>query len=279
MYKGFNLSVSEFDKVYYLQNDKSFTSTLHSNRTEIQKSLSSALLSDGALDGSKLKEVWFPNIQEVDVFISHSHSDIKKAEALANWLYEKFRLRSFIDSHVWGYANDLLREIDDKYAYQSSSSTYNYQIRNITTSHVHMMLSAALTEMIDKTECLFFINTDNAIENIQINGQDEDRTSSPWIMSELATSNTIRKHLDRPEIIMESIVGNESFKAMNDSASVPKIYHKAPTEHLTKIDVRKLSDFYEKNRGETGKNTLTLMYNQLAGDNLKIASKSNSNIW
>ncbi|WP_207224029.1 hypothetical protein [Vibrio vulnificus] len=279
MYKGFNLNVSDVDKIYYLQNNKSFTTILQSNKAEIQKSLSAALLSDGSLDGNKLKEVWFPNIQEVDVFISHSHSDIEKAEALANWLYEKFKLRSFIDSHVWGYANNLLREIDDKYAYQKSLNTYNYQIRNITTSHVHMMLSAALTEMIDKTECLFFINTENAIENIQIDGQDEDRTSSPWIMSELATSNTIRKHLNRPEIIMESIVGNESFKAMNDSASVPKIYHKAPTEHLTKIDVNTLSAFYERNRGESGEDVLTLMYNELAGDKLKIASKSNFNVW
>lgn len=279
MYKGFNLNVSDVDKNHYLQNNKSFTTILQSNKAEIQKSLSAALLSDGSLDGNKLKEVWFPNIQEVDVFISHSHSDIEKAEALANWLYEKFKLRSFIDSHVWGYANNLLREIDDKYAYQKSLNTYNYQIRNITTSHVHMMLSAALTEMIDKTECLFFINTENAIENIQIDGQDEDRTSSPWIMSELATSNTIRKHLNRPEIIMESIVGNESFKAMNDSASVPKIYHKAPTEHLTKINVNTLSAFYERNRGESGEDVLTLMYNELAGDKLKIASKSNFNVW
>ncbi|WCP83308.1 hypothetical protein PQE20_17975 [Vibrio harveyi] len=279
MYKGFNLNVSDVDKIHYLQHNKSFTTILQSNKAEIQKSLSAALLSDGSLDGNKLKEVWFPNIQEVDVFISHSHSDIEKAEALANWLYEKFKLRSFIDSHVWGYANNLLREIDDKYAYQKSLNTYNYQIRNITTSHVHMMLSAALTEMIDKTECLFFINTENAIENIQIDGQDEDRTSSPWIMSELATSNTIRKHLNRPEIIMESIVGNESFKAMNDSASVPKIYHKAPTEHLTKINVNTLSAFYERNRGESGEDVLTLMYNELAGDKLKIASKSNFNVW
>ncbi|EJG1068389.1 toll/interleukin-1 receptor domain-containing protein [Vibrio parahaemolyticus] len=276
MYKGFNLNISNTDKTHHLKNNNLFTSNLHKNKVEIQNTLSAALLGDGALDGSKLKEVWFPNIQEVDVFISHSHSDIKQAEALANWLYEKFGLRSFIDSHVWGYANDLLRKLDNKYAYQKSLNTYNYQIRNITTSHVHMMLSAALTEMIDKTECLFFINTENAIENIQIDGQDEDRTSSPWIMSELATSNTIRKHLDRPELIMESIVGAEKFKA---SASVPKIYHKAPTEHLTKINVQQLSDFYNRNRGETGQNALTLMYNQLAGDKLKIVSKSNFNVW
>jgi len=36
---------------------------------------------------------------------------------------------------------------------------YDYELRNYTTSHVHMMLSTALTEMIDNTECIMFYNT------------------------------------------------------------------------------------------------------------------------
>lgn len=41
--------------------------------------------------------------------------------------------------------------------------TYDYNLRNYTTSHVHMMLATALTEMIDNTECIMFYNTPNSV--------------------------------------------------------------------------------------------------------------------
>lgn len=75
-------------------------------------------------------------------------------------------------------------------------------MRNYTTSHVHSMLSSALAEMIDSSECLIFFNTPNSIYlNDEIksktNGQS---TFSPWIYHELSISGMIRKK--KPERLL-----------------------------------------------------------------------------
>ena len=62
-----------------------------------------------------------------------------------------------------GYCDDLLRQIDNEHCKKEDGKTYDYNLRNYTTSHVHMMLSTALTEMIDKTECIMFYNTPNSV--------------------------------------------------------------------------------------------------------------------
>ncbi|MGL5262686.1 MAG: hypothetical protein ACRC9P_09930, partial [Bacteroides sp.] len=124
---------------------------------------------------------------------------------LAGWLKNTFGLTVFIDSCVWGHSNDLLKEIDTNYCYQSESKVYNYQKRNYSTSHVHMMLSVALTQMIYNTECLFFLNTPNSITPKSIISQSE----SPWIYSEIATTRLIKLRKPR-EHRVESVVGSYS---------------------------------------------------------------------
>lgn len=150
---------------------------------------------NGEIDGTALKEHWF-GITQADVFLSHSHKDINKVKAFAGWLYNSFGLKSFIDSCTWGYANDLLRLLDNKYCWNAGSKTYNYDLRNHTTSHVHVMLSTALTEMIDTTECLMFYNTPNSIkisEEIKNTKDGREReTDSPWIYHELSIGSMIR---------------------------------------------------------------------------------------
>lgn len=190
MYRGFNL---------LLNNDVGFLGSfldlegvalpfLSMQRRQIERTLNSFLCPDGSLNGSKMKANWFPQIN-ADIFISHSHEDEQLAIALAGWLHEKFGLVSFIDSCIWGYANDLLQMIDNSYCYNELTGGYDYSKRNYSTSHVHMMLSVALTQMIDKTECLFFLNTPNSISS----NPDANQTGSPWIYSEISTSQLIRK--------------------------------------------------------------------------------------
>lgn len=129
---------------------------------EVQDCLSEYITEEGIINGTALKEHWF-SITKKDIFISHSHKDINKVKAFAGWLKSCFGLEAFIDSCSWGYCDDLLNKIDKKYCYNPKSKTYNYDLRNYTTSHVHMMLSTALTEMIDNTECIIFFNTPNSI--------------------------------------------------------------------------------------------------------------------
>lgn len=188
MYRGFNLRLKEesLNNEFQEQN-KGFldNSKVKQNiRTQFEKYLDAR----GKLDGTKMQEDWFPTVN-AHVFISHSHQDEILAGLLANRLFEQFGIISFIDSFVWGYADELLKTIDDKYCLKDDERTYSYQTRNYSTSHVHMMLATALTKMIDKTECIIFLNTPNSVVSDGI----VNRTYSPWIYHEIATTNTIRR--------------------------------------------------------------------------------------
>ena len=163
MYTKFNYSPSGY--FYNSEINRHFTKGIElfsAHEKEVQDCLSEYITEDGIINGTALKEHWF-SISKKDVFISHSHCDINKVKAFAGWLYDCFELEAFIDSCSWGYCDDLLKKIDKKYCYKPKTDTYDYQLRNYTTSHVHMMLSTALTEMMDNTECVIFFNTPNSI--------------------------------------------------------------------------------------------------------------------
>ncbi len=194
MYRGFNIKMA-FEEDSFYQKGRTLNAQ---NKLQIKRTLDSFVSADGSLNGSKMQANWFPQV-EADIFISHSHKDEKMAITLAGWLSEKFGLSTFIDSCIWGYSNDLLKLIDNKHCLNPGGETYSYQKRNYSTSHVHMMLSTALNMMIDKAECLFFLNTPNSITTSDIIGN----TESPWIYSEIAMSQLVRKkplREYRPEI-------------------------------------------------------------------------------
>lgn len=143
---------------------------------------------NGVLDASKIWDTWFPELK-ADVFISHSSRDVENARKMASWLYSVFGIKSFIDSEVWGFADDLLAEVDKKYAKnENKENSYIYEKRNATTANVHMILTYALTRMIDQTECVFFLESNNSVP---IKNDEIDKTFSSWIFHELATIELI----------------------------------------------------------------------------------------
>lgn len=159
-------------------------------QAEIERSLQDFIDESGVIDGTKLQNTWFPVKTNFDVFLSHSHSDEKTAIALAGFLQKELGLNTFIDSCLWGYSNELLKRIDIQYCMQRNGEMFDYDKRNYSTSHVHMMLSIALTSMIDTCETIFLLNTPQSIsleEDIK-----KAQTSSPWIYHELSTANVMR---------------------------------------------------------------------------------------
>ena len=171
------------------------------NSRQIRDSLETFVTPTGEIDASKMMQEWFSDIS-ADVFISHSRADTGLALQMSGWLFEVFGLTSFVDSCVWGYGNDLLRQIDDACCYQNISKTYSYEKRNITTSHLHLMLGTALTQMIDRCECLFFLNTKNSLKSVSVEhmttSDEECLTQSPWLFHELAMMQLIRrKEIDK----------------------------------------------------------------------------------
>ena len=92
-----------------------------------------------------------------------------------------------------------------------------------------MMLSVALTQMIDNTECLFFLNTPKSLTP----NPDRNQTESPWIYSEISTSQLIRKKKLEE---YRQVALTESQRTFAEGGSL-KVRYDLPIDHLTYIDV------------------------------------------
>src|SRR5690554_2728388 len=189
MYTGFNLEFKRYftepQESYYLAKGKDLFKQ-YSNKVE--QKLEELILENGNIDGGRMQTNWFPTV-EADIFLSHSHKNENSAIALCGYLYENMGIKTFIDSCIWGYSADLLKKLDEEFC-KKEDGLYDYNKRNFTTSNVHMMLSTALTKMIDKVECLFFLNTP---DSISFEKGVKSTTLSPWIYSEIETSKMINR--------------------------------------------------------------------------------------
>jgi len=213
MYRGYNLDLSKKENQDFFNVSDHELAIYDKKVEELKKNLNSKIdetillprTKENRVDGSRLVDDWFPGYK-ADVFVSHSHNDIRTAKRLACWLEREFKLSTFIDSTVWGNANKLLEKIDKKYSImrtnKDGSITYSYSTRNYTTSHVHMMLSTALNDVIFSTECIIFLNTP---ESLKINEVEEKKTVSPWIYNELKTASIVEKNYPRAKKIKERI--------------------------------------------------------------------------
>ena len=189
---------------------------IESNKRDIKKSLEEYINQQGYINMSDISKEWFPLVK-CDVFLSHSHKDWDIVKGLVGFFKKRFNIDVFVDSYIWGYCNDLLREIDNKYC-RKENSFFDYDKRNYSTSHVHMMLSNSLNEMINKSECIIFLESENSLDVKEII---ENGTSSPWIYSELIATKLIQitppKRFSKEEkraLFENSIEASESFKPM-----------------------------------------------------------------
>ncbi|MBM4951269.1 toll/interleukin-1 receptor domain-containing protein [Vibrio parahaemolyticus] len=240
-----------------------FKQNLKKNEQQIKKSLHDFYLSNGELDAAALQSEWFPCIETNHIFLSHSHKDKETAICLAAILKESLGIDVFIDSCVWGYADELLKEIDDKYAYCKESQVYSYEVRNRTTSNIYLILQSSLASMIDSSECLFFLNTDNTVSELRNKDKIEQRTSSPWIMSELQFSSMVqRKQSPLANRSKDFSLISKSHKLKLESAANFQISHKLPTEHLQKVKTEELFKWIlqSSQEGLKGYDALTLLY-------------------
>lgn len=202
----------------------SFELDYKSPKQEIQDSLKKYIIENDILDGNSIMKNCFPQINDFNVFISHSHADERIAVQLANIIHKHTGAKSFIDSMVWAYADDLLHNIDQHYCLQDDGY-YSYSQRNKTTSYVHMMLATALAQMMDKCDCIIFVNTPNSLNKQTLN---ETTTFSPWIFYELATLHTLRVRMPSFDCGLEKLAsGKRIIRAFSESEQ-PKI--KLPVE-------------------------------------------------
>lgn len=256
MYRGFQ--VLSLPKALSSKYASAGEDVRNGNRSRISEALEKYTNANGSLDAASLSKRWFPMVQS-DVFISHSHDNEAEALGMAGWLKTEFGLNAFVDSTVWKSADGLLREIDNTHCLQDDGY-YSYKKRNRSTSHVHMMLAMAIAEMIDNSECLFFLNTPDSISPQKTIGGDH-QTSSPWIYAEIAISRIVRERplpksrRDRLQKSMESRV----VVAM-DSVD---IVHPLNVRHLVEIGEPQLLAWQYKNEVEDSENPLDLLYDMI----------------
>lgn len=232
LFRGYNLDLSINEKQSFLgisdQEIEDYEKELKNLKSILKSKVTDTVVlpreKDGKIDGSKLINDWFPG-HKSDVFISHSHNDTRTAKRLAVWLNKNFGLTVFIDSIVWGSANELLKGIDNEHSVlerKDGNITYNYNTRNYTTSHVHMMLSTALNDIIDQTECLIFLNTP---ESLSVNEAKDKKTNSPWIYNELKIASIVRK-ID-PRKLEYKMILEKSYRefSQQEQRSFDVLYH------------------------------------------------------
>lgn len=268
MYRGFNVEIFRYIKSeneeLYEQGRKLFAK----HKAVVKNELRSLILEDGSLDGSEMQKQWFPNV-EADVFISHSHVNEETAFILAGYLYNRFGLESFIDSAVWGYSAELLKELDNKFCANDNRASYDYNLRNLSTSHVYLMLSGALSKMIDSTECLFFLNTPDSVKPSKV--IDAEATLSPWIYSEILTTKYIRKREPNEHARRQRLTKGFSGVPLNESIRERfTVTHKLELGHLTKIDEDIFDLWYRKSRKKDF--TLDVLYKMYPEDDALVNS-------
>lgn len=248
MFRGFNLKNIELkaDNDFYYIGKKEYDKI----KKEIGNTLDSYITPDGSLDGSKLQENWFPQIN-CDVFISHSHKNQEEAITLSGML-SGLGLSCFVDSCIWGYSNDLLKLIDNKHCYNSETNTYDYHLRNFTTSHVHMMLSNALFRMIDNSECVFFLNTPDSIKIDAVTS----KTISPWIYSELSITQVIRKKKPNRKLI-KGESRELADKNINDRISIE---YDINLSHLVNLELQDIRTWINNIENSKSEHVLDVLY-------------------
>lgn len=180
--------------------------------------------------GDDLQDEWFPEV-EADIFISHAHNDDCKVIKFAHWLKNEFGLNAFIDSKVWGYADNLIDRLCNSLEAD----------RQFITQHVYGMLSAALHNMIDKTESFIFLKSSNSIFNPG-NGM-EDTTLSPWLYLELEWVRTIRRNPSAQFLCHRHIL----HEAREGSMELI-ITHKVNTKRLINLTLKDLIDWHSEHQ-------------------------------
>lgn len=261
MFSGFNLTfkkwhLSEPQQDYYLKKGKELFAK-YSNRVE--EKLEALILANGNIDAETMKENWFPSV-DADIFLSHSHKNERDAIILAGYLYDNMGVKTFIDSTIWGHSAELLRKLDNTFC-KKPNGMYDYEKRNFTTANVHMMLSTALTKMIDKLECIIFLNTPDSIpfqEGVK------SSTLSPWIYSEIETSKVIRhKQLSKYRTTRGVKMMCKGGKALNEAFQYP-----AGLDHLVDIDSEDISRWIHEHGIDDEQFPLDTLYYLTSGSTL-----------
>ena len=266
MYSGFNLKINAErdcgpDSINFL--DPSYIDVgkkhLGDAPGKVHQELEDMVLKGTDIpDGVAIQDDWFPEIN-ADIFISHSHGDCDLANGIAGWMNKEFGLRCFIDSNVWGYSNELLEKLNEKYSDKETGvhgeTVYSHKKCTIAANHVNAMLTIALQKMIDRCECILFLNTNQSI--LPYEKPEDDATYSPWIYSEIVCTQLIR-HKELKEYRKE--IFHEDQRALFEVSEGFHPAYSVSLDHLMPLDIGNLMKWEQSYRKATSKKHYPLDY-------------------
>ncbi|MGE8327906.1 hypothetical protein [Pseudomonas urmiensis] len=218
----------------------SFSALNDANIYDLAKYVASTSHTIQHLDAEKISASLFPR-SDYDIFLSHSHADQSKAIELALSLKDK-GIRVFVDSCVWGHSEKLIELILD----QSSpleNETRDSQIVRVSAA-VHTLLSAAIHQMIWRTEAFVFLRTE---KSVPFENDVSDRTLSPWIYAELQFSAQVQQVLPprlKNKKSLPSVAGFESYMTESKQLQPYEMAFKISKEHLPSVKGTDFSKWY-----------------------------------
>ncbi|MGL2827727.1 toll/interleukin-1 receptor domain-containing protein [Helicobacter pylori] len=137
------------------------------------------------LNRNEIKEVFFspfkPQLENAQVFLSHSHADRNKALEVKDYLESKTKRKVFIDSLFWDYKDDVLNEL-----------AKHDDISKIEDAFT-LILRESLQDMIEKCPYFVFLQSKNSVPNqgLSCNQVLLKITYSAWIYEELKIAHSI----------------------------------------------------------------------------------------
>lgn len=235
MYKGYQFSMAnELLSHYELEADR-YKRIGRTEKDVAQKVIQEKILSGTwVIDGAGTESEWFPKLKK-HVFISHSHKDEDGALLVAGVLKDRLGIEAFVDSAAWGCYRDLA---DSLYAsalcrHHCLSESQKTMLKSSATEHAHCMLSKSLIQMMDRCECLIFLDTPASVGLRNITA-DSRSTFSPWIYTEIEASRLLRRY-KCPRFLEK--VSNESLRSFAmDEAPRVQIVYPLNLGHLEKLD-------------------------------------------
>lgn len=256
MFAKYKLKVSEVDELvkmlsetYKINVDPMSKEEFESKRMNVRKTLlpliKGATGKNGVIDGKTLSDYTFPVGEDgkYDVFISHSHDDRGKAYLLTSWLQKYCNLNVFLDSLIWKSADGLLQEIDDIHCKNKGTGNYIYRRRNYSTAHVHAMLSMAIMDIINKTECCIFLESDNSIDLKSLDNTSKATTLSPWIYEELQMMKCLQP---RHSSLQRKMFSNVNEGRQRENLPFLKMMHEVDLKGFLPLTCKNLSDLYDQ---------------------------------
>lgn len=219
MYRGFVIdkdTIANLPRAFFNLQESIYNSNTKDAIDDAKAAVKKEILGrNGVIDADKVMNACMPQEEEFDIFISHSHADVKFANKLADYIFKKFGLKCFIDSNCWlNSVEDLQRPFDKKYKDPNSKLQYNDVLAS--TAHIHAMLSMSLLKMMNSCECCIFIRPDE--EYIPTNS-----VYSPWIYEEITMFNYMEKIAPRPIAITESFSQKPKFVYRCDLSNMSEL--------------------------------------------------------